>query len=103
MREGISGRGELLYRGAYLCTVHYEIEGQVSEEGDTFTLTDGVLEVDEEEAQEPEVREQLEPYEPLELVLAEPLADGRERLPIRIEPYEGHRPDERYQIRIRGA
>lgn len=101
MQEGISGRGELWKEGAYLCTVHYEIDTTPDDPADTFTLTDGLLEVDEEEAQEPRVRAALEPHESFELLLAEPLADGRDRLSILIEPYEGHRPDERYQIRLR--
>ena len=102
MREGISGEGQLWHRGDYVCTVTYELSGLGDpEDAPSFTLTDGVVEVVEEEAQDPAVRARLETYEPLELVLAEPLADGRERLPIRIEPYQGHRPDERYQVRLR--
>lgn len=101
MREGISGRGQLWYEGAYLCAVAYEIEGETGEGDAPFTFTDGVITVDKVEAQDPAVRKHLEPYEQLELRLGAPLADGRKRLPIIIEPYAGHRPDERYQIRLR--
>ena len=98
MASGISGRGHL-YRGDdYLCGVHYEINRADSEE--EFALTDGLVQLAEPE-EGPDLLDSLEPYEPLTLLLETPLPDGREQLPVRIEPYQGHRPDERFQIRIR--
>ncbi|MFW5942174.1 MAG: hypothetical protein ACOCXI_10255 [Chloroflexota bacterium] len=40
------------------------------------------------------------PGEEVTLHLQAPLSDGRRRLRLIIEPYEGHRPDERYQVRV---
>ncbi|MFW6098003.1 MAG: hypothetical protein ACOC9Z_07995 [Chloroflexota bacterium] len=98
MAETISGRGRLGRGDEVLCRVTYQLQRPEGEE-ERFTLTDGVIEI--EESTESDVVFDLEPGEELTLHLAEPLRDGRETLTVVIEPYGGHRPDERYQVRIK--
>ena len=102
MADGISGTGELRRAGSTVCTVHYQLR-LAEDEMERFTLTDGVIEVvSVAEGTERDVADLLEPFEPFTLRLEHPLADGRRELAILVEPYEGHRPDERYQVRLAG-
>ena len=102
MRQGISGTGTLQRAGSTLCTVHYDLR-LAADETERFTLTDGLIEiVRSAEGLEGDAVDYLEPYEPFTLHLEHPLDDGRQTLSILIEPYEGHRPDERYQVRLAG-
>ncbi len=98
MAETISGRGGLGRRGKILCRVSYQLQRPQGDE-ERFTLTDGVIEI--EESPDSETVYNLDPGEELTLHLAEPLADGRDTLTVVIEPYGGHRPDERYQVSIK--
>jgi hypothetical protein len=95
----LDGHGKLRAGDREICEVRYEL--QVGAPGEqAFTETDGLLTLEGTLESIAAVREELEPYDELILVLDEPLADGRRALPIRIEPYAGHRPDERLQIRL---
>lgn len=95
----LEGRGAIKAGNRHICHVSYEL--QVGAPGeDTFTETDGLLTLEGDLDDVAAAQEVLEPYEELTLVLEAPLADGRAELPIRIEPYAGHRPDERLQIRV---
>lgn len=97
MAERASGRGHLRREGTYLCTVDYELNVG---EAEAFILTDGIIHVRPEEMEDATIRRALDPYEPLMLVLEEPLDDGTVEVTVRIEAYEGHRPYGRYQIRL---
>ncbi|MDX1663713.1 MAG: hypothetical protein R3272_07965 [Candidatus Promineifilaceae bacterium] len=100
MDQGITGTGELQKAGQTLCTVHYDLR---LAEGETerFTLTDGLIQIESlAQGLEGDAVDYLEPFEPFTLRLEHPLADGRRELSILVEPYEGHRPDERYQVRL---
>lgn len=97
MAERASGKGHLRKEGAYLCTVDYEFNVGGA---DAFSLTDGIIYVRPEEIEDATIRRALDPYEPLTLVLEEPLDDGTVEVTVRIEAYEGHRPYGRYQIRL---
>lgn len=98
MAEMISGRGGLGRGGEVLCQVTYQLQRSEGDE-ERFTLTDGVIEI--EEGEDSETVFNLEPGEELTLHLEEPLRDGRETVTVVIEPYGGHRPDERYQVSIK--
>ena len=99
MTTALSGRGKIYHENEHLCSVHYELSLTESEE--QFALTDGLISIVEPD-EGPDVLNSLRPYESLILQLETPLPDGREQLPVQIEPYQGHRPDERYQIRVIG-
>lgn len=97
--EFLEGRGALRVGERHVCNVRYEL--QLARPGEaTFTETDGLLMLEGDLEDVASVSEALEPYEELTLVLEGPLSDGRRELPIRIEPYGGHRPDERVQFRV---
>ncbi len=98
MAETISGQGRLGRGGEILCRVTYQLQRPQGQD-ERFTLTDGVIEI--EEAEDSDVVFDLDPGEELTLHLEEPLEDGRETLTVVIEPYGGHRPDERYQVSIK--
>ncbi|MDT8307797.1 MAG: hypothetical protein RRC07_17815 [Anaerolineae bacterium] len=95
----VEGRGELYAGPRHVCNVAYALNLSDDAEAD-FTQTDGVLTLEGTPESIAANQEELEPYDELRLVLAEPLPDGRAELPVRIEPYAGHRPDERLQIRV---
>lgn len=99
MKAFVEGRGELYTGSRHICNVAYALNLSDEAEAD-FTETDGVLTLEGTPESIAANQKELEPYDELRLVLAEPLADGRGELLIRIEPYGGHRPDERYQIRV---
>ena len=100
MAEMISGRGGLGRGDKILCQVAYQLQRPEGDE-ERFTLTDGVIEI--EEPEDSAVVFNLEPGQELTLHLEEPLKDGRDTLTVVIEPYGGHRPDERYQVSIKEA
>jgi hypothetical protein len=95
----VEGRGEIRAGTHHICNVAYALNLGDDEE-QTFTQTDGLITLDGTPQSIATVQEELEPYDELTLVLAEPLPNGRTELLIRIEPYGGHRPDERLQIRV---
>jgi hypothetical protein len=98
-QEFLEGRGALRAGERHICSVRYEL--QLGSPGEAaFTETDGLLALEGDLEELALMQEALEPYDELTLVLEKPLADGRTELPIRIEPYGGHRPDERLQIRV---
>ncbi len=97
--EYLEGRGRLRAGERHICSVRYELQPGLPGEA-AFTETDGLLTLEGELDDVAEVQEVLAPYEELTLVLEAPLADGRRELSIRIEPYGGHRPDERLQFRV---
>jgi hypothetical protein len=99
MIEGIEGRGRLLRDGQTLCHVRYELQLQDAGDASRFTLTDGLIEIEEEPASGAAI--EIEPGRELTLALDHPLADGRETLTLIVEPYAGHRPDERYQVSVK--
>jgi hypothetical protein len=95
----VEGHGEIRAGARHICNVTYALNlGRDAEE--SFTHTDGLLTLDGTPESIATVQEELEPYDELTLMLEEPLPDGRTELLIRIEPYAGHRPDERLQIRV---
>lgn len=96
MAERISGRGEIRRGETTVCQVTYQLNIPEGEGDEQFTLTDGVIEI---ELPDDDVTD-LEPNEEVTLHLEEPLSDGTDTVPLLIEPYEGHRPDERYQVRV---
>lgn len=98
-QETISGRGEIRREGSVVCEVTYQLTLHDEADENRFTLTDGIIEVQLPEGSDEVV--DLEPNEEVTLHLEEALRDGRERLTLKIEPYEGHRPDERYQVQIK--
>jgi hypothetical protein len=95
----LEGRGQLRAGERHICDVSYELHVGEPEET-AFTQTDGLLTLEAPLEEVAAIQEELEPYDEMTLVLAEPLADGRTELSIRIEPYAGHRPDERLQVRV---
>ncbi|HSM56316.1 MAG TPA: hypothetical protein VK879_09200 [Candidatus Sulfomarinibacteraceae bacterium] len=97
MAERISGKGEIRRGETTVCQVTYQLN--LPEEGEAqFTLTDGVIEIELPEGSDAVT--DLQPNEQVTLHLQAPLSDGTDTLPLIIEPYEGHRPDERYQVRV---
>lgn len=99
MAETLEGHGRLGRGDEILCQVAYQLQRPEGGDAAQFTLTDGVIEIAEPE--DSEVVFNLDPGEELTLHLEEPLKDGRETLTVVIEPYGGHRPDERYQVSIK--
>lgn len=97
MAERISGRGEIRRGGTTVCQVTYQLNIPAGEGDEQFTLTDGVIEI---ELPDDDAVTNLEPNEEVTLHLEEPLSDGTDTVPLIIEPYGGHRPDERYQVRV---
>lgn len=95
----VEGHGTLRTGTREICNVAYALNLS-DEAADSFTQTDGVLTLEGALEDIAAVQEELEPYDELTLVLEQPLPDGRGELRIRIEPYGGHRPDERLQIRV---
>jgi hypothetical protein len=95
----IEGRGAVRDGTRHICDVSYALTLHDQAE-DAFTGTDGVLTLHGTPESIAASQEVLQPYDELTLVLEEPLPDGHGELPIRIEPYGGHRPDERYQISV---
>ncbi|MFW5942177.1 MAG: hypothetical protein ACOCXI_10275 [Chloroflexota bacterium] len=98
MAERISGRGEIRRGETTVCQVTYQLNIPAGEGEEQFTLTDGVVEVELPEGSGAVT--DLKPNEQVILHLEEPLSDGTDTLSLIIEPYEGHRPDERYQVRV---
>ena len=98
MREAIKGSGEIRRQGEILCRVTYQLELHEGHEEHRFTLTNGVIEIEKPPGSEAVF--DLEPGAELTLHLQEPLSDGRDELTLVVEPYAGHRPDERYQVSI---
>lgn len=108
MTEGIEGIGEIRRDGELLCRVHYQLQrppasaagaAGASDPENRFTLTDGLIEIEGELPDDQTF--ELEPGQELTLTLEKPLRDGRKTLTLIVEPYTGHRPDERYQVSIR--
>jgi hypothetical protein len=99
MSERISGRGQIERQGDVVCQVTYQLTLHDEADEERFTLTDGIIEVEQPEGSDEVI--ELEPNEEVTLRLEEPLRDGRDILTLAIEPYEGHRPDERFQVQIK--
>lgn len=99
MTEGIEGVGQIARDGAKLCRVRYQLQRHTGADETRFTLTDGLIEIVDDETDDHFF--DLQPGQELTLSLAQPLADGRDTLTLIIEPYAGHRPDERYQVSIK--
>lgn len=100
MTEGIEGHGEIRVGGQSLCRVRYQLQRHEGGEETRFTLTDGLIEIQDQPEGDETI--ELEAGQELMLMLEQPLRDGRETLTLVIEPYSGHRPDERYQVSIKG-
>lgn len=98
MTEGIEGVGHITHDSEAKCRVRYQLQRHDSHES-RFTLTDGLIEIVDDQADDHFFA--LQPGQELTLTLAQPLADGRDTLSLTIEPYAGHRPDERYQVSIK--
>jgi len=99
MTEALKGSGEILRQGKVLCRVTYQLELYESDDKNRFTLTDGLIEIEHPPGTEATI--DLEAGQEFTLRLQEPLRDGREELTLVVEPYAGHRPDERYQVSIK--
>ena len=99
MTEGIEGHGEIRREGKVLCRVRYQLQRHEGPEEMRFTLTDGIVEIEQDASSDTVI--DLQPGQELTLSLQEPLRDGRDTLTVVVEPYEGHRPDERYQVSIK--
>ncbi len=99
MTENMEGLGTIVRDGQTLCSVRYQLQRHEGSDETRFTLTDGIIEITEELPADQVF--DLEPGQELTLKLAEPLQDGRASLTLVIEPYAGHRPDERYQVSIK--
>ena len=99
MQEVIKGSGEIRLEGQSTCRVTYQLELHEGDDEHRFTLTDGVIEIEQPPGSETVI--DLEPGQELILRLHQPLRDGRDHLTLVVEPYAGHRPDERYQVSIR--
>jgi hypothetical protein len=95
----VEGNGALRTGTREICQVAYALNLSAGD-AESFTQTDGLLTLNGTPEDIAAVQEELEPYDELTLVLERPLPDGRAELRIRIEPYGGHRPDERLQIRV---
>lgn len=100
MTEAIEGHGQIRLEDGKVCRVRYQLQRHDGSEETRFTLTDGVIEIEEQPAGDETI--ELEAGQQLALSLAQPLRDGRESLTLIVEPYSGHRPDERYQVSIKG-
>jgi hypothetical protein len=100
MMEAIRGRGEIRRKnGEALCRVRYQLQPQPAEDERRFTLTDGIVEIEPQPDSDALV--ELQTGEELTLFVEEPLSDGRQSLTVVLEPYGGHRPDERYQVTVK--
>jgi hypothetical protein len=95
----VEGRGTLRTGMRHICNVTYALNLN-DDSVQSFTQTDGVLTLEGTPENIAAVQDALPPYRELTLVLEQPLPDGRGELFIRIEPYGGHRPDERLQVRV---
>lgn len=95
----VEGQGALHKGARRIAGVAYALNLSGDAAAD-FTQTDGLLTLQGTPEEFAAVQGELEPYDELTLRLERPLPDGREELTIRIEPYAGHRPDERLQIRV---
>ena len=100
MTEAIEGHGQIRLEDGTVCRVRYQLQRHEGGEETRFTLTDGLIEI--EEKLEGDKAIELEAGQELALSLAQPLRDGRDSLTLVVEPYSGHRPDERYQVSIKG-
>lgn len=100
MTEGIEGHGQIRMGGKTLCRVRYQLQRHEGSEETRFTLTDGLIEIEDQPEGDEAI--ELDAGQELTLHLEEPLRDGRETLTLIVEPYSGHRPDERYQVSIKG-